>query len=256
MMSWRHDRNWVPEIGAPFLPLHQVQRYQKIVATLPKRRLNSTLATIGTASYIDLPEHHQQTAIENNLLLTTNLPGLHRHLLEHLNERYQKDLYPKEQPGDAVPRWVYPPKRYQIALPGIHLFAGNSLLGKGYPVASVHVDKQEERCPLPLAEYSFDFSRTYSFTIPLTTPKGTGLYIIDVKEDEVSKWVPLWWSLRGKTMQRIDYQLGQCYLHHGKYFHCIAPFWGKQNDGRYLDRITIQGHAVYCRSRNEYWVYW
>lgn len=250
-MRWRHDRSWLPTVGSPFLEEGETSEIEKKIRQLPIRWSNGTLGTIGVASYIDSPDDHRRHATEMNKLLKKEFPGLHQKLLSHLNHRFET-MEKEDHGGEEPSRWVYPPKRYGIALPGIHLFSGRSMLGRGWSVASVHVDKQEERCPLPSDE-EFDFTRTYSFTIPITLPRGTGLYIIEARENDINKWVPLWWSLRNKTMQKIEYEKGHCYLHHGKYFHCIAPFYAKDGNDH---RITVQGHAVYCRSRNEYWVYW
>ena len=261
-ISWRHDREWLPNIGAPFLTEAEADEIAEKVEKMPIRWVNSTLGTLGTASYIDDPGTHRREAAKNNKMLRGAFPGLYDKLLKYLNRRFTGGMIGDKAENigneEVVPRWVYPPRRHGIALPGIHVFAGNSLLARGWPVASVHIDKQEERCPLPHDEASFDFTRTYSFTIPITVPKGMGLYVIDAKEKDRPIWQPLWWALRGKIMQKINYRKGYMYLHLGKYFHCIAPFYAKRRPGssKYESRITIQGHAVLNTSRNEYWVYW
>lgn len=236
-IPWRDSHKWCKELGKPFLSESEINDIHDKVKTDDKIRwVNDTLGTIGVAAYIDTP--YTNTVESSNLYMLARY-NIYSKLIEHLESRLGK-------------KCIYPYLKYKelIALPGFHVFDANSWLGRGYHVASVHIDQQEKQVTWP-TDKTFDWNSTISFTIPITTPKGCGLYIMNRGPECITPGVPLWWTLRNVPTQKINYKRGNCYVHHGKYFHMISPFDGK--DG---DRITIQGHAMYCETTQEYWIYW
>ncbi len=237
-INWNDTCHWHKErLGKSLFSSTEVNKLEHLVKDDTHIEWkNSTLGKIGKAAYLDFPYEH--TVIESNKYIY-NRYGIHDKLAPYLTQRLgEKCVFP------------YIEYNHPIALPGFHVFSKDSILGKGYHVASVHTDQQEHKVKWPIHE-TFDYTRTLSFTIPITCPRNTGLYIMDKHPECVKPGIPLWWTLRNANIQLINYKLGHCYIHHGKWFHMISPFNGK--DG---DRITVQGHAIYCTSRNEYWLYW
>lgn len=240
-INWNNQKNWINEdLGHELLDISECKAIQdKVNKDITKRWVNSTLCTIGTAAYIDEHDYTRMVNLSNNYIYERYGKNLYENISKHLSNRLGHScVYP------------YLKYRYSIALPGFHLFDRDSWLGKGWNVASLHTDQQEHKIEWP-QHFEFDWNKTYSFTIPITTPKGAGLYMINKKNSHVNLSRPLWLELRNIKIEYIQYKKGHCYLHHGKWFHMIAPF-----DGKYGDRITIQGHAIYCKSLSEYWLYW
>lgn len=248
-MNLRKNRyNWLKEeIGRPFLTKQQLCDVGEKLATMKVRKLGSVLSTIGTAAYIDGGLFYSSKAKETNKLLAANFPTVYEKLLVHLEKRLpsHEEQLVKCQYATA----------HDIALPGFHIFPGKSVLGRGWAVASLHVDLQELLVPWPKG-YEFDMSKTYSFTIPISVTRDSGLYIFKKKVSRLNQCIPLCISLRNTPRQKIYYKNGDCYLHHGKWLHLISPFKGKQLDGSYSPRITMQGHAIYCITTRSYWIYW
>jgi len=60
---------------------------------------------------------------------------------------------------------------------------------------------------------------------------------------------PLINSLTKKT--KIEYKVGWIVCHNGQTFHMIAPC--KQSK---TSRITLQGHGIYEKTQNTWWLYW
>jgi hypothetical protein len=241
-----HDkrRKWLHNIGQDFLNDKELTIIKDELNTLPIRKINSVISTIGTAAYLDGSTDYCKKARESNPMLLNKFPYLYEELLHHLSYRIE--------PGSQV-KCQYAIE-HDIAVPGFHIFPGKSLLGKGWNVASLHVDMQELQVPWPKG-YGFDYEKTYSFTIPISVTRDSGLYIFAKKAKNINPYVPLCWKLRNINRQKIYYENGKCYLHHGKWFHLISPFRGKQ-ETMYMDRITLQGHVLYCKTTQSYWIYW
>jgi hypothetical protein len=142
--------------------------------------------------------------------------------------------------------------RDNAALPGFHIFDCNKLFSM--PVASVHKDLQWQRVKFAPHE-DIDTKHTMSFTLALELPPGGGgLYTFEgVPELGILSYLvphPLTNSLARKT--KIEYKVGWMVTHNGHTFHMIAPC--KQADNAF--RITLQGHGVYERTQNTWWLYW
>ncbi len=258
-MSWPENskhNNWCTEnIGEKLFNSQQLSHISENIKTEPIRWVNGTLGTIGTAAYIDGNSNTNNTInpyCSRSQITNTQLEKyspMYDKLLDHLSERL---------PGNKKCVFAAKHTNNSVALPGFHVFKGNSPLGKGYAVASVHVDMQEYNVPWSTIapDETFDMTETYSFTLPISVPSGCGLYLLNKKDTDVRSGGPLWWSLWNAKRQKIYYDNGYCYLHHGKNYHMIAPYYAKNKDGSYNDRITLQGHILYCSSKDEYWVYW
>lgn len=236
LMKWETTHNWCDEIESSFINNTETCRLHNLINNDKIRWVNSTLGTVGMAAYIDSP-CSDKISQSNTYML--NRYDIYDQLATHLTHRLKC-------------KCVYPYLKYNlpIGVPGFHIFDADSWLGKGYHVASLHTDQQEKRVPWPDNE-QFDWTKTISFTIPITTPEQCGLYIIQRGPEAIKPGIPLWWTLRDAPTQYIPYKLGNCYVHHGKWYHMISPF-----NGKYGDRVTLQGHALYCISKKEYWLYW
>lgn len=253
----RNDKWFSEEIGRAFLTNSSLYDVQQRLERLPTRKLSSVLSVVGTAAYIDSSAKSASLgpggqyclkAKESNKYLEENFGTLYRDLLSHLESRLPADEF-----GACKCQYA---KEHNISLPGFHIFSGKSVLGRGWAVASLHVDLQELSVPWPKG-YEFDMSKTYSFTIPISVTPDSGLYIFKKKADNINMIIPLCLTLRNVPRQKIYYKNGDCYLHHGKWFHLISPFKGRKiAKNKYSNRITMQGHCIYCITTKSYWIYW
>jgi hypothetical protein len=219
------------------------------------RTANIALDIVGAAAYIDgarSQEEYVKLAQLSNPSLRNKYEFIYKKLILYLQNKIKR-----EYTDENNPKCVYAADRTKdkVALPGFHIFTANSPLARGWAVASVHVDKQELQVPWKeVTNETFDMIKTLSYTLAISVPPDSGLYIMDRKEVNLNgSLTPLWLKLRNSRTEKIEYENGHCYMHHGKYFHMISPFYAKDNSST---RITLQGHALYCTSRKEWWLYW
>jgi len=206
---------------------------------------NPVLERIGTASYmsIDYNSYIEET-IETNNFMINNFESLYKQLKEHIETRLNiKCIYPglkcyKNKKG-------YP----NLAMPGFHIFKGGSILGRGWNVASIHVDLQYKKIDWP-KDKKFNFEKTISFTLAINVPDNSGLYLFDKQFQENNGLIIPGLYFRNMKKQKIIYKPGCLYLHSGHTYHMISSFKDKK------DRITLQGHGIYNETDNEYWLYW
>jgi hypothetical protein len=200
---------------------------------------NAAMSTLGTASYLDggKTSEYQRLATKSNPLMAEHYGDLLEDVLAYFQARC---------PGAAV--------RYRpgAALPGFHVFHCNRLFSM--PVASVHKDMQWNRLKYT-PEEDIDTNHTLSFTLALELPPGGGgLYTFEGAEmPGLLNWLvphPLLHSAARKT--HIAYKVGWMVTHNGHTYHMIAPC-AETKDGY---RITLQGHGVYERNANTWWLYW
>ena len=201
-------------------------------------RRNAAMSTLGTASYLDGGDKdiYEKMSIESNPFM-----------IEHYNELLDDVLnYFQERCPDAKVKY-----RENAALPGFHVFHCNSLFSMR--VASVHKDLQYQRLKFT-DEEEIDSEYTMSFTLALELPdSGAGLYTFDSPDLGIFHYLippPLIHTFASKT--RIDYKVGWMVVHNGMTFHMISPC----KEDKKKKRITLQGHGVYEKNANTWWLYW
>ena len=200
---------------------------------------NQAMSTLGTASYLDggSTPHYEALALKTNTTAREHFGDLLDNVLDYFRERC---------PGSEVKY------REGSALPGFHIFHCNKIFS--LPVASVHKDMQWNRLGYDEKE-EVDEQNTLSFTLALELPEGGGgLYTFE-NVAELPALLnliiphPLINSLSKKT--KIEYRVGWIVTHNGQTYHMIAPC-KPSNDFR----ITLQGHGVYEKNSNTWWIYW
>ena len=186
------------------------------------KKKNIIMSILGTASYLESAKHgfdfYNKEYLKTNKMLKRNYKQLYDIILNYFKKRC---------PESKV--------KYRFALPGFHIFKCNTIFS--LPVASVHKDLQY--LDLNFKEpVDIDFDKTLSFTICLELPKtGGGLYVF---EDEKVK---------------VEYQPGYIVCHNGKTSHMIAPS-PVSNINELEYRITLQGHGLYDKLSNTWYLYW
>jgi hypothetical protein len=171
------------------------------------RALQAPFFSLGLAAYLDI--HAGRCAYrdraqrrENNQLLLTHF----RPLLEAVS--------------DAVSEYVAAAVRLahdEAALPGFHIYLPDPAFAR--PVASVHRDLQY-RDVFPGSQAA----HTFSFTLPLSTPPGSGLNV---------------WSEDGSEITFHRYRTGEMVIHDGLRTHqAVLDCAGES------ERITLQGHGI------------
>ena len=183
---------------------------------------NIIMSTLGTASYLEGSKGFEYYQIE---YLKTN-----EFLFQHFNELYDILLqYLKKRCPESNIQFIF-------ALPGFHIFKCNSLFN--LPIASVHKDLQYLNIKFD-KKVDIDYNKTCSFTLCLELPtSGGGLYIF---ENEQIK---------------VDYKPGYIICHNGKTDHMIAPSQVHNSSNEQSFRITLQGHGLYDKISNTWFVYW
>ena len=185
---------------------------------------NILMYTLGTASYIE-GGHGLDIYIKaykkSNKFLYKHYKYLYDKVLEYFQSRV---------PNSKV--------KYRFAYPGFHIFKCNRLFS--FPVASVHTDLQYRNIPLKETEHEdIDYDKTLSFTLCLELPPtGGGLY-----------------KFENNQKTKINYKAGYIVCHNGKTTHMIAPSPIPDDDKTHY-RITLQGHGLYDKKKNTWWLYW
>ena len=141
--------------------------------------------------------------------------------------------------------------RNKAALPGFHIFDCNQVFS--YSVASVHKDMQFLRLEYGPNE-NIDYENMLSFTLALELPKGGGgLYTFDSPNLGILGLIvpkPLVYTFCKK--EKIDYKTGYMVTHNGLTHHMIAPC----KPSKTKSRITLQGHGIYEKNSNTWYIYW
>jgi len=200
---------------------------------------NQAMSTLGTASYLDggNTKHYESLASKSNPLLQEHFPDLLTSIQDYFQQRCPNSLV-KFREG--------------AALPGFHIFHCNKLFS--LPVASVHKDMQWNRLRYS-EEEDVDENNTLSFTLALELPEGGGgLYTFEniPEMPPVLNLIvprPLLNSVSKKT--KIEYKVGWMVTHNGQTYHMIAPCKPSKEY-----RITLQGHGIYEKNSNTWWLYW
>ncbi len=183
---------------------------------------NIVMSTLGTASYLEGTQgfHYYLSEYEKtNPLLEENYKELYDIVLNYFKKRAPNSLV-----------------KYRFALPGFHIFKCNKLFS--LPVASIHKDLQYQHLRFNSNE-DIDLDKTLSFTLCLELPP-TGGGLFKYEHDKKIK---------------VNYKPGYIVCHNGKTTHMIAPSSTPIDDKTYY-RITLQGHAVYEKNKNTWWLYW
>jgi hypothetical protein len=121
------------------------------------------------------------------------------------------------------------------------------------PVASVHKDMQWNRLRYKKTE-EIDSKYTMSFTLAIELPKGGGgLYTFEGADLGVFNWIVPRSLIHGMaTKTKIEYKVGWIVVHNGQTYHMIAPCRQSEDSVR----MTLQGHGVYDKKKNTWWLYW
>jgi len=199
---------------------------------------NPAMSTLGTASYLDgYPKlDYIKMSQSSNVFMKEHYQDLLDDVLVYFQERCPQSTVKYKD---------------NAALPGFHIFHCNKLFSM--KVASVHKDLQFQRLTFS-DDSEIDSDYTMSFTLSLELPEsGAGLYTFDSPDLGLLHYVippPLVHTFSKKT--RIDYKVGWMVVHNGMTFHMIAPC----KEDKYKKRITLQGHGVYEKNENTWWLYW
>lgn len=229
LIDWRHtvdpERMRFRPHTEPLLTEDEVAGVWNAVRELRPQweRRNRAMSTLGAASYLDAGRIYAEKAARWNPVLKDRFGWLHERVRRHFERTLNKPV-----------RW-----KENAALPGFHVFSGEAMR---WPVAKVHVDRQQMRLPWP--EGTDKRAATISWTLPIALPKsgGAGLYVFDVKAGEINCRVP-WWPLlmRSRPKTKILYREGEIVWHDGNQYHMIAHM-PDLREGE--ERITMQGHGV------------
>jgi hypothetical protein len=199
---------------------------------------NAAMSTLGTASYLDGAsiESYESLALQSNPILQSNFEDLLKNILNYFQNKC---------PGSKV---AY---RENCGVPGFHIFSCNRLFSM--PVASVHKDMQWNRLRYN-EEETIDTNNTLSFTLALELPEGGGgLYTFEKTLGGLPAMIiPHPFIYAASKKQKIEYKTGYMVTHNGQTFHMIAPC--KASEEKY--RITLQGHGIYEKTKNTWWLYW
>lgn len=202
------------------------------------KKRNAAMSTLGTASYLDGEnlQNYVKDSKKSNPFMNHHFKELHSAVLN-----YFQRLCPKSKVR----------YRKNAALPGFHIFDCNKLFS--LPVASVHKDLQWKRITLEDGE-EIDMENTMSFTLALELPPGGGgLYIFDTLELGLANFlIPGMIRHSMANKKKIEYEVGYMVVHNGMHYHMIAPCKPSSK----FSRITLQGHGVYEKTKNTWWLYW
>jgi len=196
---------------------------------------NSVMSTIGIPLYVDGANKHLYNIRKDryNQLLEQNFGWIYQKLLKKL-----------EYITDKRCKYVD-----ELSLPGFHVFKAGSWLGSGWSVASLHVDKQFDYIQ---GYNNLDKTDVFSFTVGITLPKKSGLYIYNCTENDINVgYWPFYTYFKNKPRYKVYYEVGKLYFHDGLHYHMISEF-----DSKNTDRITLQGHGIWNKDKNEYIIYW
>jgi hypothetical protein len=182
---------------------------------------NILMYILGTASYIE--------GTNGTEYYTKQYKKTNKFLYKHYKKLYKKILdYFQQRTNSTV--------KYRFAYPGFHIFKCNRLFS--LPVASIHKDRQYLNLPL-LKNEDIDYDKTLSFTLCLELPPtGGGLY-----------------KFQNNINTKVIYKPGYIVCHNGKTTHMIAPSPPPTDNNEYY-RITLQGHGIYDKTKDIWWLYW
>jgi hypothetical protein len=198
---------------------------------------NAAMSTLGTASYLDgsIQNDYIKLSKKSNVVMKCHFEHLLSNILKYFQSR-----------TTATVKY-----RDDAAFPGFHIFECNQLFS--IPVASVHKDMQYLRLKYNENE-SIDTKNTLSFTLAIELPEyGGGLYTFDtINLGFLDHFIPkpLVYSFAKK--EKIEYKTGYIVSHNGQTFHMIAPC----QPSKTKKRITLQGHGVYEKLSNTWYLYW
>lgn len=223
----------------PFLTPEECSQISKSVYKLKKQweLRNVAMSTLGTASYLDGPS--KQKYVEKSLQSNPLIRQHFQPLLDKVQQYFQ---------DKTTSKVVY---KENAALPGFHVFDCNKIFSM--PVASVHRDLQWQKLTFSKDE-DIDMQNMLSFTLAIELPPGGGgLYTFEqnippivtvlIPRGIVSSFAP-------KT--KIEYKEGYMVTHNGQTDHMIAPCEMSVNK----KRITLQGHGVYEKNNDTWYLYW
>ena len=185
------------------------------------RHARAPFFTLGLAAYLDWSAAAGASAYRDEALLRENNALIDAHFAPLL-----------ARVAAALGAHFGLPVRLtdEAARPGFHIYLPYPAFG--LPVASVHRDLQYRDVFARLAPADGDL---FSFTLPLSTPPGSGLSL---------------WSRGAGDPERIAYRSGTLVLHDGLLKHQAVLAC----DGD-LERITLQGHGIRTPER-EILLYW
>jgi hypothetical protein len=177
------------------------------------------MSILGTASYIEGLKgfsYYKEEYLKTNKILESHYEELLNIVLNYFQKRC---------PNSTV--------KYRFALPGFHIFNCGKIFS--LPFCSIHNDLQYLNLKFD-EKTDLDLDKTLSFTLTLELPKtGGGLYIF------------------GDEQVKINYYQGYIVCHNGNTSHMISN--SPQSD-EISYRITLQGHGLYDKLSNTWYIYW
>jgi hypothetical protein len=177
------------------------------------------MSILGTASYIEGLKGFSY--YKDEYLKTNKILYLHYQELLNIVLNY----FQKRCPNSTV--------KYRFALPGFHIFNCGKIFS--LPFCSIHNDLQYLNLEFD-EKIDLDLDKTLSFTLTLELPKtGGGLYIF------------------GNEQVKINYFPGYIVCHNGKISHMISS---SPQSNKISYRITLQGHGLYDKLSNTWYIYW
>jgi hypothetical protein len=195
--------------------------------------------TLGIASYLDASQNNREDyynkSREYNLLLQKHFGWLYDRLANALSKQLDGSVSYAEN----------------LALPGFHIFQAHQEFEQ--PIAAIHTDVNHQLFTWQSNE-EIDFDRSLSFTLAIALPEfGGGLNLWDLSHQEIIERPPteVKGLIESRTKSFHPYKLGRMVLHSGNIVHQIAP--GKNLQAK-DERITLQGHSLYCQG--SWQLYW
>ncbi|MET8155853.1 hypothetical protein ABZT47_05730 [Sphaerisporangium sp. NPDC005289] len=209
---------------------------------LPRGPEPTAFFTLGPPSYLDLAQdpragEYRARARAARPVLRERFGWLYERLAEVLGEHLGSPVcYPED-----------------LALPGFHVWLAAAVFTK--PRAPIHFDLQYRAFDWPPGT---DLERLLSFTLPIRLPvAGGGLNVWDATYEQFQLARRRGWVegatdlLRFHTRTYVPYTVGTMAVHSGHILHQVAPVGQVEPDD---ERLTLQGHGVWCAGR--WLLYW
>jgi ribosomal protein L17 len=204
---------------------------EKVKASKFIERRNIIMSTIGKSNYLD--QHRDVNREITNNYIKNEFSELLDITLKHFKNKLKTDV-----------RYLADLDNKKYSLPGFHIFDCNYI--STFQVASIHKDLQYQTL---IPDFDIDLDKTISFTICLEAQKGPHIYFFYPKKDN---FLPKIIKFNNVKKYSIHYKPGNIVSHNGHDYHMIAPNKTVNN----TKRITMQGHIIYDKRDQMYYIYW
>ncbi|MFF7393424.1 hypothetical protein ACFZAE_33915 [Streptomyces scabiei] len=209
---------------------------------IPRGAEPAAFFTLGTPSYLDLAENpdtgdYRKRADASKAVLWESFGPLYERLADLLGRHLDAPVHYPEH----------------LALPGFHVWLAAAVFTRAK--APVHFDMQYKAFTWPPGT---DLSRLLSFTLPIRLPAaGGGLNVWDASHEDFRRALEKGWVDDAADLKRfhalhyVPYKAGEMVIHSGHILHQVAPSTRVEADD---ERLTLQGHGVWCDGR--WLLYW